>query len=66
MERATFIVPAETLTSRHFRANSSLCRIPVDAAMKNNHFMPPSQLASRSGCCFAAAVVCLIQKFRVA
>src|ERR1700685_1424809 len=33
MERATFIVPAERSISRHFRADNSLCRIPVDAAM---------------------------------
>jgi hypothetical protein len=32
MERATFIVPAEKLMSHHFRANNSLCRMPVDAA----------------------------------
>jgi hypothetical protein len=34
MERATFIVPAEKLISPHFKANSSLCRVPVDATMK--------------------------------
>jgi hypothetical protein len=33
MDLATFIVPAEKLISLHFRANSSLCRMPVDAAM---------------------------------
>ena len=33
-ERATFILPAGELISLHFRANSSLCRMPVDAAIK--------------------------------
>src|SRR5436309_963686 len=33
MDRATFIVPAEKLISPHLRANSSFCRMPVDAAM---------------------------------